>query len=70
MWWYIDGFSRLITYLCASTNNKTETALEAFQMGVSQYGLPSRVRTDRGENVGIGEYMLYCRGTGSGYIMG
>ena len=66
----IDGFSRLITYLRASTNNRAETALEAFQMGVSQYGLPSRVRTDRGgENVGIGEYMLYCRGTGRGSII-
>ena len=56
----IDSFSQLITYLQASTNSKAETALEAFQMGMSQYGLSSRVRTDKGENVGIGgDYMLY-----------
>ena len=66
----IDGFSRLITYIRASANNRAETALQAFQMGVTQYGLPSRVRTDRGgENVGIGEYMLHCRGTGRGSII-
>ena len=66
----VDGYSRLITYLRASTNNKAETALQAFEMGVTQYGLPSRVRTDRGgENVGIGEYMLHQRGSGRGSII-
>ena len=44
----IDGFSRVVTYLKAATNNRAETALEAFQNGVFYYGLPSRVRTDRG----------------------
>ena len=66
----VGGYSRLITYLRASTSNKAETALQAFEMGVTQYGLPSRVRTDRGgENVGIGEYMLQQRGTGRGSII-
>jgi len=66
----IDGFSRLIPYMRASTNNTADTALEAFLMGVSQYGLPSRVRTDRGgENVRIAEYMLHHRGTGRGSII-
>ena len=44
----IDGFSRVVTYLKAATNNRAETTLEAFQNGVFEYGLPSRVRTDRG----------------------
>jgi len=66
----IDGFSRLIPYMRVSTNNTADTALEAFLMGVSQYGLPSRVRTDRGgENVRIAEYMLHHRGTGRGSII-
>ena len=38
--------------------------------GVSDYGLPSRVRTDRcGENILIGEYMLNSRGTGRNSII-
>ena len=66
----IDGYSRLIPFLRASTNNTAETALEAFLLGVNQYGLPSRVRTDRGgENVRIAEYMLHYRGTGRGSII-
>lgn len=55
----IDGFSRLITFLQASSNNKAETVLSAFLGAVDEYGLPSRVRTDNGgENVLIGQYML------------
>ena len=42
----IDGYSRLITYLKAATNNYVQTALSAFLGGVDAYGLPSRVRTD------------------------
>ena len=66
----VDGYSRVVTYLQASTNNTADTALEAFRKGVLEYGLPSRVRTDKGgENVGIGEYMLHTRGTGRGSII-
>lgn len=40
------------------------------QMAVREYGLPSRVCTDRGgENVGIGEYMIQTRGTGRGSLI-
>ena len=46
----IDGFSRVVTYLQAATNNTAQTA---FFGGVASYGLPSRVRTDQG-----GEYSL------------
>ena len=66
----IDGYSRVVTYLKASTNNAADTALEAFHNGVLEYGLPSRVRTDKGgENVGIGEYMLHSRRIGHGSII-
>ena len=67
-WWRIivhggiDGVSRVVTYLQAATHN---TAPSAFLKGVASYGLPSRVRTDRGgENALIAEYMIQQRGAG------
>ena len=63
----IDGYSRLVVFLKAATNNRSETALSAFLQGVAAYGLPSRMRTDRGgENVLIGQYMIQHRGTDRG----
>ena len=50
----IDGFSRLIVFLQCSSNNKSSTVLHAFRSGVQQYGLPQRIRSDRGgENVEV-----------------
>ena len=55
----IDGYSRLPVFLRASTNNRAETVLDCFLTGVQQFGLPSRVRCDKGgENVRVSEYML------------
>ena len=68
----IDGYSCLVTYLKASNNNRATTAFSAFEAGVSEYGIPSRVRTDRGgENVEIARYMLQhpARGPGRGSII-
>ena len=69
----IDGYSRLVTYLKAANNNRASTAFSAFEAGLSEYGIPSRVRTDRGgENVEIARYMLQhpARGPGRGVITG
>ena len=68
----IDGFSRVVTYIKCATNNTAETVLEHFINSTSEFGLPSRIRTDRGgENIGIWRYMNYMRGEGrASYIAG
>jgi len=61
----IDGFSRLCPYIRCSGNNEAVTTLSHFEIGVTRYGCPSRVRTDKGgENVDIAHYMLMNRGMG------
>lgn len=65
----IDGYSRIPVYLAASANNRSETVVQHFLEAVRKYGLPSRVRADRGgENVLVSEYMLLHprRGPGRG----
>ena len=44
----INGFSRMIVYLECSANNRASTVYELFLNAVSQFGLPSRVRSDQG----------------------
>ena len=68
----IDGYSRRIVYLKVCNNNRSETVLELFQNAVSQLGLPSRVRGDRGgENLGVAQFMVEQRGAGHGsFIFG
>ena len=67
----IDGFSRKIMYLHCSTNHKTSTVMMLFNNAVSvnKFGLPSRVRGDKGvENVDVASYMISHpeRGPGRG----
>ena len=62
----IDGFSRLITFLKCTDNNNSRTILDCFLSGVSKYGIPNRVRSDKGlENVSVADYMLSHRGRDS-----
>lgn len=55
----VDGYTRLPIYLHASSNNKAATVLQLFTKAAEEYGLPSRVRCDKGgENYDVGMYML------------
>ena len=45
----VDGFTRIPVFLHCSTINKAATVLELFLNGVENYGLPSRVRSDKGK---------------------
>ena len=63
----IDGFSRLIVYLHCSTNNCASTVTDLFCHATTLFGIPSRVRSDRGgENVGVCEFMIQNRGLDRG----
>ncbi|XP_042578563.1 uncharacterized protein LOC109090966 [Cyprinus carpio] len=44
----IDGYSRLVVFLKASSNNRSDTVFQSFVEAIGQYGLPSRVRCDNG----------------------
>ena len=66
----IDGFSRLVVYLHASTNNRASTVLALFRETTKHYNVPSRVRSDRGlENIEVGRFMIQTRGLNRGSII-
>ena len=68
----VDGYSRVPVFLQCSNNNRAITVLEVFQSSVAEWGLPSRVRCDKGgENTDVAWFMLSHpnRGTGRGSVI-
>ena len=68
----IDGYSRVVIFLSSSNNNRADTVQELFEKAVDCYGLPSRIRSDKGgENVGVSLFMLSHpdRGPGRGSMI-
>lgn len=64
--YYIDGFSRLVTFLKCNDNNTSKTILDCFLSGVEKYGIPNKVRSDKGlENVSVADFMLNQNGQNS-----
>ncbi len=67
----IDGFSRMIVYLGCSGNNKATTVLSYFCEATEKFGMPNRVRGDRGgENIKVAEYMIRNKGVNRGSYIG
>lgn len=63
----IDGFSRLPVFIEAANNNRASTVLDCFLTAVQNFGLPSRIRTDKGqENTLVSRYMLEHPNRGPG----
>lgn len=59
----VDGFSRMLVFLQCSTNNRANTVFSAFKGAIDDYGVPSRVRSDKGgENILVCQYMIAVRG--------
>jgi hypothetical protein len=63
----LTNFILQITGLCVSTNNRASTVMDLFREAVTSYGVPSRVRGDRGgENFKVAEWMTDRQGLNRG----
>ena len=59
----IDGYSRTVTFLKCSNNNRACTVLDSFLSCLSTYTTPLRIRTDQGlENVEVARWMINKHG--------
>ena len=57
----------MVLFLHCSNNNRADTVFDYFKGAIDEYGLPSRVRTDKGrENTEIAWFMLNNRGPDRG----
>ncbi|KAJ8309952.1 hypothetical protein KUTeg_011817 [Tegillarca granosa] len=66
----IDGYSRLIPFMRASSYNTSKAAACFFVEGVKNYGVPSRVRADNGtEYVDTGRFMVEVNGEDRGSFL-
>ena len=55
----IDGYSRAIVYIKCFSNNRAGTILQCFMDGIQEFGIPLRVRGDRGaEHVNVARFMI------------
>ena len=62
----IDGYSRVVVFLKASTNNRASTVLQLFLAATQVFHYPRRIRTDYGtENVEVARNMLNRYGPAS-----
>ncbi|KAE8207396.1 hypothetical protein CF327_g7354 [Tilletia walkeri] len=68
----IDGKSRVVTFIRASSDNRAETVARSFLQGTTEWGWPSRVRADYGgENLRVKDLMELKRGLARGsFIQG
>lgn len=63
----IDGYSRLVVFLQALNNNRSDPVMDLFVEAISQYGVPSRVRCDHGgENNAVCLFMDVFQGSTQG----
>ena len=55
----VDGYSHVPVFLHCSNNNRASTVLDLLQSAVAEWGLPSRVCSDKeSENTDIAWFML------------
>ena len=67
----VDGYSRMITFLRCSSNNRAVTVAESFLRAINMYGIPNKLRSDLGgENVDIWRIMVNYHDNPSSVVIG